>query len=223
MKRSKSKSKSLKRTWYADGTLNEVYYLIGSRKDGIYKKFDKKGKELLSRNYKNGKLDGKSTEVVLAGDGIAEFNFVDGKQNGWQFVYYEGKLRKKYQCVNGKLDGSYFVYMENGDVRLACQMCGGKLCGEYKSWLSNGELEAHLNFVDGDRHGKCIKFLKGNYVIGYFDKGKPIKKWKEIDRNGKTIRILISTPLVSKCIFGNNGRLSMLDSYLHPLNPLFSE
>jgi antitoxin component YwqK of YwqJK toxin-antitoxin module len=84
--------------------------------------------------------------------------YCDSYEMGLQF-----KLRIKYFKFNGKKEGEYKSYYENGRPDMVRNYKNGKVEGEYKSYYENKQLEIIYNYKDGK--------LEGKYKM-YYDNGQ---------------------------------------------------
>ena len=193
-----NKTVGLKKTWYTDGVIKEVYYTSGNKKHGEYKKFSKDGHVITSCHYVSGKINGELNKIE--GEWSHRFEYRNGKRHGVQFVYDEGKLAKKYYCINGKLHGEYVIYDDNEVIMVACNYINDLLGGEF-SLYRNGQRLWRLHFKKDKLHGDCIQYSAKTYILAHFREGEPIKKWKEIDQNGKTLKTYVSSKLLAKSLF----------------------
>jgi hypothetical protein len=66
-----------------------------------------------------------------------------------------GNLRGEIFLVNGKKEGSYKEYFENGSLMFFGNFMNDCLNGEYKIWYNNGKLIHHKLY----KNGKLIKFI----------------------------------------------------------------
>ncbi len=83
-------------------------------------------------------------------------------------------------------------------------MIDNKLHGKLVSY-ENGLRKAFYNYKNNKLHGECIKYdLKSQTaMVGYFCDGLPIKKWREVDKNGVTIKDYVSGSMLAKTMFEN--------------------
>lgn len=79
--------------------------------------------------------------------------------------YYDnGKLKSEFEKNdNGKLDGIYREYYENGQLKLECTYKDGQLDGISKEYYKNNQLSCEYNFKNGQLDGLCKE---------YYDSGK---------------------------------------------------
>ena len=59
------------------------------------------------------------------------------------------KVKVEYFKMNGKIEGIYKEYRDNGQLWNEVNYIDGKMNGIYKSYNYNGQLEKEVNFIDG--------------------------------------------------------------------------
>ena len=190
----------LKKTWYSAGTIKESFYTLNGKKHGEYRKFAEDGSILISCTYHRGKITGVLEESEEKAHRKLEYK--DGKRHGIQFEYIDGKLSRKYFCEKNKLHGEYCIYHPDEQLAVKCNVENGLLSGKLIRYV-DGNRKALYNYRKGKFHGECIKYEAKTHMVGYFCDGRPIKKWKEVDKNGKTIRNFISSQMLATSIFQN--------------------
>ena len=80
-----------------------------------------------------------------------EWLFYEGKLDGEYKSFYEnGKLLEHCFYKGGKLNGEYKWFWANGKLEEHCFYKDGELDGEYKSFRDNGKLEEHCFYKDGE-------------------------------------------------------------------------
>jgi antitoxin component YwqK of YwqJK toxin-antitoxin module len=144
----------------------ETYFFYNKDGDynmtGVYKKVDKGGNLLAELNYKDGKLNGKST------------------------AYYSGgqkKFEKEYK--NDVADGAFVEYHESGQKKSEGVYVNNNKSGTIKDYSTSGKLERSLNFNDGvfdpnslvlyNENGDKIDI--GTYLIGSWKTEVYIGDW----------------------------------------------
>ena len=86
------------------------------------------------------------------------------KRNGIiQTYYYEINIRLWYGyfTFNGKREGEYKEYYNNGQLCMICNYKNNKIEGECKEYYKNGKLELMHNYKNDKINIKMIK-KKGN-------------------------------------------------------------
>jgi antitoxin component YwqK of YwqJK toxin-antitoxin module len=73
--------------------------------------------------------------------------------------HYESSKRE-FTVVNGKLEGEFKDWWENGQLFVQSFYKDGKEHGEYKRWYSNGQPWAHCTYKDGKRTYKDDELIE---------------------------------------------------------------
>lgn len=144
-------------------------YLDGVKYSGgffnTFPKKDASDKPITSKegSMKNGLLDGEYFEYSKQGIKQVFETYSEGKKNGKFSYYYEdGFLEIMGNFKNGELDGEVTGYYHNGIKKYANHYTNGNRNGTCFSYFENGQVEQESEFVneipDGD-------------VIGYFPNG----------------------------------------------------
>ena len=173
------------KTFYDDWTLHtECYYRHGLR-DGFYKEYDEKGNLKKITKYVN------DVEQVLEGD---------QKPLVVQHEYYpNGKVRREASFRDGRREGVWRDFDENGNVIKSQTYkkgvlvgegivdTDGKRRGEYKEFYPDSTVRAEGLFVDGLRSGEW-KFYYHNgklQEVGTYKEGTPEGVWTWYHDNGQ--------------------------------------
>ena len=87
------------------------------------------------------------------------------REGAWERYYPSGQLQERENYnENGRLDGPYEFYYDNGQLRTKCSFEDGKKQGTREIYYKNGQLAEKAVFVDGE--------LK-EVLEAYDHKGKP--------------------------------------------------
>jgi antitoxin component YwqK of YwqJK toxin-antitoxin module len=102
------------------------------KKDGLSRMWYKNGQLWYERNYKDGKEDGLRRGWYDSGKLRLKMNFKDGKGVGTYREWWEsnGKLKIEYkysESGDGTLDGWYYEYYEDADVKIMGKYKGGHM------------------------------------------------------------------------------------------------
>jgi antitoxin component YwqK of YwqJK toxin-antitoxin module len=62
-------------------------------------------------------------------------------------------INEEYFENNGKKEGIYKSYFENGQLCIEANYIDGKENGIFKSYFRNGQLFIEVNFIDGKKEG----------------------------------------------------------------------
>lgn len=182
---------------YRNDILVREYYVNDfDERNGSYKEWDNNGQLILEANYKKDEL------------------------HGHYIKYKEGKVSKDIWYSNGKIDGKYKSYWDNGNPYVEIEYEDGKIKaeenyikgvqeGRYRIWYENGQLESEGNYIKNYLEGEFItyykngklkskgelkKFLEDGTWLEYDEKGHGVKK---IYEKGKVIN---ESPIVKKKI-----------------------
>ena len=140
--------------FYADGKPKFVY--VFSKKSDVYR--DKL-------------INGKELGYDSLGNLIREIDYVNGKLNGKEMIYYpNGHIKSITTVRNDSAYGFEYEFTQEGDTSKAFVHYGFSINGIfYKKWLPNGIV------------------LTGNYG----DSNRSFVIWKWINKQGKEIKSLI--------------------------------
>ncbi len=118
--------------------LKEEYFQNNGSKEGVYKKYNYKGKLTKECNFVNGKKNGVCIIYVSRVNVKKELNYVDDKLNGICKEYYnDGSVMKECNYINDNLNGTYREYHPNGDIYIECNYINDKLIGIFKCYEYN--------------------------------------------------------------------------------------
>lgn len=113
---------------------------------------DEDGSLILSENYENGLLVGKSI-VYLTGTQIIieETEYVNGKKHGQYSKYYDnGKPMIEAYYNNDSLDGHYIQYYPIGTIKEEGEYKNGKKVGEWKTYDLEENVISTDNYLGQD-------------------------------------------------------------------------
>ena len=83
---------------------------------------------------------------------IVKGNYKDGKEEGiWEFYYDNGQIYSKTTYKNGRLNGDYEEYLSNGQLERKLTYKNGKLDGVWLEYYENGKLNYKIIFKNGER------------------------------------------------------------------------
>jgi hypothetical protein len=141
-----------------DGTPYEYTCEEGFLKDGVcmdggLKTYRYDNGEIKSEeNYKDGKLDGKSTTWHINGQIGSEENYKDNLRDGERATwYYSGEIKSKENYNNGKLDGKRTTWHKNGQIETEENYKDNLRDGERTTWYFNGQIKSEQNYKDGKK------------------------------------------------------------------------
>ncbi len=94
---------------------------------------------------KNGIILEYSSDKIL----LTKYFIFNGKIEGEYKKYYNNGLKVICNYKNERKEGIYKIYYDNGQLWLICNYKNNKLEGEYKSYYRNGQLYRIVNYKDG--------------------------------------------------------------------------
>ena len=106
------------------------------------------------------------------------FYSTNGKLNGYYKTYYEnGQLNYicSYTYTDDKKNGIYKRYYKNGQLYIICSYTDDERNGEYKSYHKNGQLKEICSYIDGKINGEYKKYNDNGqleYICSYIDDKK---------------------------------------------------
>jgi antitoxin component YwqK of YwqJK toxin-antitoxin module len=112
-------------------------------------------------------------------------------------TFDNGKVKEKYFVnVNGKKDGEYIEYHENGNVHIKCNYHNGKLEGEYILYYENGNVSVKCNLHDG--------YCEGEYICYYGNGNVKVKcNYHYNKEEGEYFEYNVSNQLIKHRIYEN--------------------
>jgi antitoxin component YwqK of YwqJK toxin-antitoxin module len=90
-------------------------------------------------------------------DGKIQGSFKNGKRNGSWIIYWDnGQLRSKGDYKNGMYDGSWIKYGDNGQLRSKGHYKNGMYDGSWIKYGDDGQLWSKGNFRNGKHEGSWV-------------------------------------------------------------------
>lgn len=126
---------------------------------------------------KNGLLNGTLKSYYQNGNLKKTGNYINGKENGLFKEYNEdGSISIEYNMKNGEMNGAFKTYYENGQVKKTGSFLNGKGNGNFKEYAENGDLEVTYSKINDEYDG----------LLTIYEAGKVAKKinYKNGERDG---------------------------------------
>ena len=138
-------------------------------------------------SYKNGELDG--LNVVYYKNNIKEIgHWKDGKQNGLFQMYTEdGILIDSGTFKNGERDGlTEQFYNDTGKLRVSANYKNGVLDGKFKAYYPNGNLQGEVTYKNGEMNGEYKEYNENKSIrlSGNYKNNLQNGEWKSYLENG---------------------------------------
>ena len=109
---------------------------------------------IYKRNYKDGKLDGKSTTWYENDQIKSKENYKDGKLDGKRTTWYkDGQIESEVNYKNNKKEGKETTWYENGRVKSENNYKNGYKEGKFSVWYKNGQIKSENNYTFDDIDG----------------------------------------------------------------------
>lgn len=174
------------KTFYPDGDIKFSGNYLDGKKNGIFKKYDKKGNLVSIEKYEKG-------DKVVEDKETADYKI---KRD----FYESGEVKTKATFLDGKMDGVRREYDKNGNVIESYIMDEGNVVGKgivdkeglkqgnWKEYYDSGKLKAKGKYKDDVKIGLWVYYYKNGKIEQkghYNEKGKPTGEWKWYYRNGQ--------------------------------------
>lgn len=100
-----------------------------------------------------------------------EYNLKNGQLNGAIKIFYQnGKIKKTGNFINGKENGLFKEYNENGIISYEYIMKNGERNGLFKTYHDNGQLEMIGIYVNGEANGNFKKYSENGDLFATYSK-----------------------------------------------------
>ncbi|MBN1970520.1 MAG: hypothetical protein JW870_14230 [Candidatus Delongbacteria bacterium] len=116
-----------------------------------------------------------TTSIIKKGD-LLYYRGEDYPYTG-KYYGYSGDQKFQGYIKNGKQEGKFFVWYENGRLQTISHQKNGELNGKCTTWYSNGKKSSVSYYTNGKLDGKYTKWdLNGKISkISYYKNGIEIK------------------------------------------------
>ena len=124
---------------------------------------------------------------LIKRDGLWYEKFTNEPFTGNSTGLKQGKVK------DGKKDGEWLEYHENGQLKIKRNYKDGKLEGESLWYHKNGQLESKGNFKDDKKEGEWIHYRSNGKLWRkyYYKEGKKDGKWTWYDTYGNLVRTVL--------------------------------
>ena len=147
--------------------------------------------------YRDGLYYKKFTEVPFTGKitGKTIGSFKNGKEDGsWVYYHDNGQLDSKGDYKNGNGDGFWIGYYENGQLKSKGNWKNGKKDGSWFNYYQNGQLDSKGDYKNGKKEGSWVSYYTNGQLDykGEYKNGKQEGSWVWYDENGTIITELLT-------------------------------
>lgn len=148
-----------KMTEYRNDILVREYYVNDyDERNGLYKEWDNNGKLRLEANYKNDELHGhyiKYEDEKVSKDIWYSNGKIDGKYKSY---WDNGNPYVEIEYEDGKMNGKFTAYYPDGSIKKEGYNKEDKKVGIWKSYYENGQIRVEENYIKGVQEGRYRKW-----------------------------------------------------------------
>lgn len=138
----------------------------------------KDGSKKLVKEFKEGKLHGKTSGFYMNGKKEFQQEYRQGQKHGKRTQWYEeGQVSAEGNFAQNFLHGPITVYYKNGKKKLVGEYKQGKEHGLWVRFFESGQKESEVEYKEGQFHGKWIEWdIHGqmtkneSYHEGFYEK-----------------------------------------------------
>lgn len=140
------------------GQLQSVTTFSMGVPEGTWEYYYPNGKMAWKNTFSNGAKSGRWTWYFENGNPKKVETYTENMKNGVYITYYEGKdstfRKSEVNYKMGKMDGSYKLWYENGQVKSEEKYKEDKVDGESLMYYENGQLAVQQNYKNGFPEGE---------------------------------------------------------------------
>lgn len=156
------------KAYYDTGTLYTSLYYKDNLLNGIGVSYYENGEIKEKCNFINGLRDGESLQYDSTGKLISNEKYVMGTGN--LLVFYDsGKIKFSGRKIEGKKEGTYIKYLEDGTTNELCKFTNGLLDGAYVKYYDSEEKIKKVNIYKNDTitaiRMECNEYKKCKVII----------------------------------------------------------
>jgi uncharacterized protein (TIGR02145 family) len=146
-------------------------------------------------------------------------NYKDGKPDGeWKRFGENGNLIQVENYKDGKPDGEWKGFYQDGKSEFISNFKNDKPDGEWKTFYQDGKLWSIRNYKDGERHGEQKTFDKNENLtkVENYKDGKRHGEQKTFDANGNLTKVenyKDGKQYGEQKTFDANGNLTKVENY----------
>ncbi|MDX1349857.1 MAG: toxin-antitoxin system YwqK family antitoxin [Putridiphycobacter sp.] len=178
--------------YYEEGTINLIRSHYQGKEDGTWIFYNKDGTIKWEKSYYAGMAEGKHVYYFPDGNIYKIETWQAGQLTGVKKEFFEGKngqpgtIKKEIGYKNGKFDGLYKTYFENGQVAIEQFFKEGEKDGQSSYYYDDGKLFYTENYKNGQREGQIKRlYQNGNtWIIERYKKGQKEGVWEEYYEDG---------------------------------------
>jgi len=177
--------------------------------EGTMVGFFETGDTMFTAKYKNGVLNGTSTEYQYPGQKQGIINFKNGKRHGYYVQYFpDGRVGEQGYYNEDEPDSTWKVYNYEGLIR-EYNFSKGKLHGKYFRKTVDEEEQHTLTFKGSFKNGEVV-----DYAMYVDNEKKPRTTAKNINGTEEW-KLRVGDTVLAVCYFRNHKRTGEWKNYSH--------
>lgn len=212
-------------------TLEEEYYVVNGKKEGLYKKYYPDGSLRKTCFYLNDEINGDFIKFYQNGTLKYKIPYVNGYKNGKYIRYYEnGNIETEATYLNNLLEGECRNYYENQQLNRITYYTQNFCTTTSMSYYINGNLNKVRTFTSyPDKQEIKLYFENMNYkiyatgnvtngflddLIIYSDNGKPKVIFRRIDKMSSEKKVYDENGEMIEIVNYTNGEKFTMEYHL---------
>ncbi|MGA9648569.1 toxin-antitoxin system YwqK family antitoxin [Pedobacter sp.] len=150
--------------FFSNGKLKSVANFKKGKREGICTEYFENGQVKVSVNYTKDKRNGPckyfhDNGQVDSEESYEYRDFAEVKKGVFRKFFPSGKQKENYKYIDGKLDGDYIAYYENGNLKETRKTYIKDLIqGELKLYYETGKIKMEEQYKDDLRDGQSISY-----------------------------------------------------------------
>lgn len=134
---------------------------------GLYHKYTDKMQLVEETHYVDGRLNGQQ-KIYEDGKIALIAYYKKGKLNNDFITFYpSGQKKEVFTYQMGKLDGSFLAYYEDGDLMAKGSYAKGMKNGLFEEYYPNGAIKNSVTYLNGKLNGPSRFYTSDNHLITY--------------------------------------------------------
>ncbi len=165
-------------TFYPTGVVKSEWNYVNDTLEGIQKDYYPTGALKINSIYKSGKANGKAFNYNSKGVLVSEINYKNDELDGDEIYYYQGKRPSTIlKNTEGKANGIFTSFYENGKVSKSGMLENGKGLGKWEEYFNNGKISSVYHYNNkGEYIDSTLTFHPNGNVESktFYKKGKRV-------------------------------------------------
>ncbi len=180
--------------YYPSGAIKEKYFMKNDFKEGNCKKFYENGiieqEGQYTKNYKNGLWKFYTSEGKLFKNENYKINFVSIKDGPYEEFWPSGSIKFRCMWVNGKREGVFQRFFENGGVEQTGEFHNDLIEGIVSAFYPDGTLKRKITSLYGKADGPSEEYYENGQLKekGNYKEGSKEGIWSSYDKKGQLIK-----------------------------------